>query len=363
MVRKTTKDTNERERRESWNPLLKSYHDSEKVNLLSFAAETLYTRLIAQADDFGNYDADPFLLLTGLFRRSIKSRQMEEALTERMRDEIVAAGLMCLYRTDDTHLYLHVNDCRRKLRADVTPDKRFPDYSPEMVVAGTPDVSRAETGRIRNEDVPDTVRARAEHGPLDPDPDQTQTITHTQTQTGREAAPADDRDDQREDRTKTANPSPMANETQAITLWNRSVPKDQQCPPDGTPEIDRAYSGLVNACPPIGSGEITGAIENYRKALAVPNTMAHPHTLGKFLRREIIRNYLPGAFHVANYDRSRYHKEGDAAGEQHECQKHRTLDCPHPGIHKHVDSVGADYFLCNMHEQERRQLLAAQGKT
>jgi hypothetical protein len=38
----------------------------------------------------------------------------------------------------------------------------------------------------------------------------------------------------------------------------------------------------------------------------LPNSQAHPHTLGMFLRREIIRNYLPGTFNIANYDRSRF---------------------------------------------------------
>lgn len=71
-------------------------------------------------------------------------------------------------------------------------------------------------------------------------------------------------------------------------------------------DIDRAYSGLVHASPPLSQDEILGAIENYRLALALPSSQAHPHTLGMFLRREIIRNYLPGTFNIANYDRSRF---------------------------------------------------------
>jgi len=94
--------------------------------------------------------------------------------------------------------------------------------------------------------------------------------------------------------------------TECVTWWNRFVPREQQCPPEGTPDIDRTYSNLVNASPPLAQDEILGAIENYRLALALPNSQAHPHTLGMFLRREIIRKYLPGTFNIANYDRSRF---------------------------------------------------------
>jgi hypothetical protein len=43
------------ERRESYNPLLKSYPDSEKVNAVCVGAETLFTRLLAQSDDLAHY--------------------------------------------------------------------------------------------------------------------------------------------------------------------------------------------------------------------------------------------------------------------------------------------------------------------
>lgn len=60
------------------------------------------------------------------------------------------------------------------------------------------------------------------------------------------------------------------------------------------------------ACPPITHDEIVGAVENYRLALAVPNTQAHEHTLGSFLRPSIIERYLSGNFNLANYDKTKF---------------------------------------------------------
>lgn len=101
----------------------------------------------------------------------------------------------------------------------------------------------------------------------------------------------------------------------AVALWNRSVPKAQQLGADGTPAIDRAYSALVLAQPPVQESEILGAIENYRLALSVPNSQAYAHSLGQFLRRENIERYLPGVFNLRNYNRKAFGRTGGAASE------------------------------------------------
>ncbi|MFH1574259.1 MAG: hypothetical protein ABIG68_09765 [Acidobacteriota bacterium] len=96
-----------------------------------------------------------------------------------------------------------------------------------------------------------------------------------------------------------------------VAAWNSSVPQGQRAPSDGTPAIDRACSALLMAAPPVEEWEILAAIENYRQALKVPNSQAYAHSLGQFLRRANIDNYLPGNFNPANYDRKKF-----ARGEQ-----------------------------------------------
>ena len=66
-------------KREPWNPLLKSYPDSEKINAISIGAETLYTRLIAQCDDHAHYYGDARWVLPKLFTARMIARQVTEA--------------------------------------------------------------------------------------------------------------------------------------------------------------------------------------------------------------------------------------------------------------------------------------------
>lgn len=110
--------------------------------------------------------------------------------------------------------------------------------------------------------------------------------------------------------------SPVANSQLAkecrkiIKAWNKAVPGSQQVPPEGTPAIDRAYSGLAISTPRIGLSEILAAIENYREALRLPKSQAHAHSLGGFLRREIVEKYAPGVFNLKNFDASRFARDG-----------------------------------------------------
>jgi len=144
-------------KRQPWRPLLCSLPDSRKVNQLSFEAETMYTRLLARADDGGNYDAEPILLVSGLFARRVKAGQIDVSDAARMRDELVTVGLACLYEADG-EMYLHLNAAFRILRKDVKRDIRFPTFAQDLVVAGLP------------EHGPDPGRTRAERGPDDGPP-------------------------------------------------------------------------------------------------------------------------------------------------------------------------------------------------
>ncbi len=156
-------------RRESWNPLLKSYPQSEKVNSLSFQAETLFTRLLAQADDFGNYWWDASLILAYLFGHRMARGELDVPSAARIRDELVTCALATRYEVEGKE-YLHLVNCHRKLRGDVKADERFP-REPIGCESAIPTVI-PDTARARSVDVPNVGRTRDENEPLDPDPTQ-----------------------------------------------------------------------------------------------------------------------------------------------------------------------------------------------
>lgn len=112
---------------EGWNPLLKGYPESEKINACSIGAETLYTRLIARADDYANYYADPALLLAYLYGHRMAAKTVRLKDTARWRDELVSNGLVMRYEDEITGTsYIHVINAHRRLRNDVKYDVRFP---------------------------------------------------------------------------------------------------------------------------------------------------------------------------------------------------------------------------------------------
>jgi hypothetical protein len=164
-----------KEKREGWNPLLKSYPQSEKVNALSFEAETLFTRLIAQADDYGNYYGDPKLIISYLFGHRYAAGDLDVPDAARMRDELVSCSLAVRYEVGGKE-YLHLVNPHRKIRGDVKPDERFP-REPEGCEDGIPTVF-VNTARIRYERGPDSVRERTAFvPPTQPNPTQTQPIS------------------------------------------------------------------------------------------------------------------------------------------------------------------------------------------
>ncbi len=119
-------------RREPWNPLLCSYPESEKVNSLSFEAETMFTRLLAKCDDNGNYWAGSKMLLCGLFARRFDAGQVTDSMCATWREELLAAGLICTYQHKGDH-YLHLLYGVKRPNLRWRHDVRFPNVPPEVI--------------------------------------------------------------------------------------------------------------------------------------------------------------------------------------------------------------------------------------
>lgn len=105
-------------RRRSYNPLLKSYPDSEKINSVSEGAECLYCRLIAQSDDAGRYYADPRVVLAKLFTHRMVAGLTVEEVASRL-DELEASSLIKRYEVDGKK-YLQIVEVVKALRKDLT---------------------------------------------------------------------------------------------------------------------------------------------------------------------------------------------------------------------------------------------------
>ena len=149
-------------RREPWNPLLKGYPFSEKVNAVSVGAETLFTRLVAQADDYGNYYGNPKQILAYLYGHRFAAGHVTATDTGRWRAELVsnAVGpLAAIYEVNGAE-YIHLLNPRRRLREDVKADERFPREPANIQEQAT------------SEHVTRTGRRRAVNGALDLDLDQ-----------------------------------------------------------------------------------------------------------------------------------------------------------------------------------------------
>jgi len=145
-------------RRESYNPLLKSYPDSEKINAVSEGAEVLYTRLIAATDDAHRYYGDPDFVLAKLFTARMANQQVTSAEIESRIVELENIGLLRRYQVRGVR-YIELIGCFKKFRKDVKPHLIFSE--PENESEPVPE-------RTRPEDVTDAGRSRAEDVTLDP---------------------------------------------------------------------------------------------------------------------------------------------------------------------------------------------------
>lgn len=113
-------------RREPYNPLLKSYPDSEKINSCSEGAETLFTRLLAQADDLNHYFGDPAMVLGKLYTRRMCAGQVNRDDVRKRIDELANARLIEIYDVEGRQ-YIDILNRRNTLRPDKQLDVRFPE--------------------------------------------------------------------------------------------------------------------------------------------------------------------------------------------------------------------------------------------
>jgi hypothetical protein len=146
----------------SYNPLLKTYPDSEKINAISEGAEVLYVRLIAASDDAGRYYGDPEWVLTKLFTARMIQKRVSVKDVEKRLAELSTVGLIRLYDVAGKR-YLELVDVIKSLRTDVHRVIVYPEPTSESVtnpIRAVPDSKR---------DVPETVLQPNQHQPtLDP---------------------------------------------------------------------------------------------------------------------------------------------------------------------------------------------------
>ena len=112
-----------------WTPLLKSYPDSEKINALSFAAETLFTRLLAKADDNANFSSGKKTLLGQLYSKKWEDGRISVRKVGNLLTELITHGLVKTYEHGGRE-FLHILNCKKALRSDSHRDIRFPPAPP-----------------------------------------------------------------------------------------------------------------------------------------------------------------------------------------------------------------------------------------
>ena len=102
------------EKSKRWVAVLRTLHQSRKLNKVSEGAELLYRRLLEVVDDNGNYDADPALILGQALARRMAQGLTVKTTGDRLK-ELVKEELVWLYRGDEL---LHISNHYTKLRAD-----------------------------------------------------------------------------------------------------------------------------------------------------------------------------------------------------------------------------------------------------
>lgn len=100
------------------NRIIRDWTDSERINNLSFQAETLFIRLMMKADDLGTYHANPKLIKAFCF----PLKNIRESDITRWLQELTSAGIIALYDADNKP-YLHIINFGQRLR-QVNP--KFP---------------------------------------------------------------------------------------------------------------------------------------------------------------------------------------------------------------------------------------------
>jgi len=168
-------------KREPWNPLLCSYPYSERINTLSIGAETLYTRLIAQSDDAGNYWGSPELVLAYLFGHRLAKGEVAAQDIAGWIVELERVGLAERYQSGNA-TYLHLVGVKKHLRGDIKPKIEHPGFTQALISQENPE-NVTDTVRKRNGYGTNSYRARNEFG-------STESTTESTTESATESAPA-----------------------------------------------------------------------------------------------------------------------------------------------------------------------------
>jgi hypothetical protein len=133
------------ERSKRWVAVLRTLHQSDKINAVSEGAELLYRRLLEVVDDNGNYYAEPGLILGYIFAHRMANNQLTTNEMAARVQELATAELVQFYA--DGRL-LHVVDHFTKLRSDVTPDIRFDPCPARMRNGRGPGPARMRPARL-----------------------------------------------------------------------------------------------------------------------------------------------------------------------------------------------------------------------
>lgn len=100
--------------------ILRDWTDSEHINELSFQAESLFTRLIMKADDFGRFHAHAALVKAACFPLRLDS--IRDADITRWIAECEKAGLIAVFEFK-SRKYLQINNFKQRTRAS---ESKFP---------------------------------------------------------------------------------------------------------------------------------------------------------------------------------------------------------------------------------------------
>lgn len=109
-----------------FNPLLKTYPESRKINSVSEGAEVLYVRLLAASDDAGRYYGDAGWVLSKLFTARALAGQLDKSTVESRLCELESCGLIARYHVG-SETFLELIGVMKSLRSDVTPQLLFPE--------------------------------------------------------------------------------------------------------------------------------------------------------------------------------------------------------------------------------------------
>ncbi len=112
-------------------PFKDSCRWSPTLDLLSLEATAMFYPLVLVADDYGYFDADPRLLLSSCF--PLRADRITRAQVDGWRDEMVAAGLIELYRYED-HIYGHFVKWDRHQKPHNTSKRKFPEVKDGVAV-------------------------------------------------------------------------------------------------------------------------------------------------------------------------------------------------------------------------------------